>query len=205
MIAHLKGRVHALAQDSVVMDVGGVGYRIFCPLPVLSKLSLGQGDVFLLTDYVVREDGVSLFGFETSEQQMWFHQLSRVQGVGKKIALALLSAFSPHDLQRILHVQDQRSLTRADGVGPKLAARIVTELKDVVAKGALSLPDAQATTLSASPEKQTEHDAILALEQLGYSRADAYAMCERVQKENPEAASSTQELIRAALKQVARV
>jgi Holliday junction DNA helicase RuvA len=125
--------------------------------------------------------------------------------VGKKIALALLSAFSPNDLQRILHVQDQRSLTRADGVGPKLAARIVTELKDVVAKGALSLPDAQATTLSASPEKQTEHDAILALEQLGYSRADAYAMCERVQKENPEAASSTQELIRAALKQVARV
>lgn len=98
MIAHLKGRVHAIAQDSVVMDVEGVGYRIFCPSPVLSKLSIGQSDVFLLTDYVVREDGVSLFGFETSEQQTWFHHLSRVQGVGKKIALALLSAFTPDEL-----------------------------------------------------------------------------------------------------------
>jgi Holliday junction DNA helicase RuvA len=205
MIAHLKGRVFALSEDNVVIDVSGVGYRIFCPSPVLSKLSVGQNDVFLLTDYVVREDGVSVFGFDNAQQQTWFHYLSRVQGVGKKIALALLSAFAPEDLQRIVQVQDQRSLTRADGVGPKLAARIVTELKDVVAKGALLVSAAPIGAGVVSAEQQVEQDAVLALEQLGYSRVDAYGLCERAQKENPAAADSTQDLIRAALRQVARV
>lgn len=205
MIAHLKGRVHTLSEDHVVMDVSGVGYRVFCPSPVLSKLSVGQNDVFLLTDYVVREDGVSLFGFDHAAQQAWFQDLSRVQGVGKKIALALLSAFTPQDLQTIVQVQDQRSLTRADGVGPKLAARIVTELKDRVAKGALLPSDPQRGHAPLSAEKQTAQDAVLALEQLGYSRAEAFGLCERAQKDNPAVASNTQDWIRAALRQVARV
>ncbi len=205
MIAHLKGRVHTLSEDNVVMDVAGVGYRVFCPSPVLSKLSVGQQDIFLLTDYVVREDGVSLFGFENAQQQTWFHCLSRVQGVGKKIALALLSAFTPEDLQRIVQVQDQRTLTRADGVGPKLAARIVTELKDVVAKGAVLVSSTPSAGSAVSEQNQREQDAVLALEQLGYSRAEAYGLCERAQNENPAVAASTQDLIRAALRQVAPV
>ena len=198
MIAHLIGTVHSINTDNVILNVGGVGYLVFCPSTVLGGLTVGQKDVFLFTDYVVREDDVSIYGFTDAIQQSWFQVLGRVQGVGKKIAIGILSTFGVGDLYNLIVNQDQKHLTAADGVGPKLAARIVTELRDVVVKNAALR--GENTAINLAPKSHHENDAVMALEQLGYSRNQAYQMIERAKQEQPQTAWVTSDLIRAALR-----
>ena len=131
MIAKLRGLVDALGEDSCIIDVNGVGYLVFASAKTLSKLVVGA-EASLLIETVVREDSISLFGFYDAWEKEWFNTLTKVQGVGAKVCLAILSVLSPLQLAQAVSAQDKNSFTRASGVGPKLAARIVTELKDKI-------------------------------------------------------------------------
>src|SRR5579871_3469767 len=128
MIARLSGRVDSIGDTSCVIDVGGVGYLVFCSSRTLGALP--EGVTTLLTEMQVREDAITLYGFATAAEREWFRLLTTVQGVGAKVALAILSALSPDQLIAAISAQDKAALTRAPGVGPKLAVRLVTELRE---------------------------------------------------------------------------
>lgn len=130
MIAKLTGRLDSLGEDWAVIDVGGVGYLVYCPARVLGRLPAPGGMVSLVIETHVREDHIHLYGFLTLLEREWFRVLSTVQGVGTKAALALLSVLSPEALTRAILADDRAALTRAAGVGPKLAGRLLAELKD---------------------------------------------------------------------------
>ena len=129
MIARLRGNVDAIEDGRCIMDVGGVGYLVFCSTRTLGALP-NAGTATLLIETQVREDAISLYGFATSAERDWFRLLTTVQGVGAKVALALLSALSPDQLIAAISSGDKSALTRAPGVGPKLAIRICTELRE---------------------------------------------------------------------------
>ncbi|WP_234730464.1 Holliday junction branch migration protein RuvA, partial [Acidocella facilis] len=126
MIARLRGIVDSIEDGRCVIDVNGVGYLVFCSSRTLGALP--EGLTTLLIDMQVREDAITLYGFFTSAEREWFRLLTTVQGVGAKVALGILSALSPDQLIGAIAGQDKGALTRAPGVGPKLAIRILTEL-----------------------------------------------------------------------------
>jgi Holliday junction DNA helicase RuvA len=168
MIAKLTGLLDSAGGDSAVVDVGGVGYLVFCSSRTLGKLPTKGGPVSLLVETHVREDHIHLYGFADVAEREWFRLLTTVQGVGARLGLAILSALSTDDLARAIASADKVSLSRASGVGPKLALRIAVELKDKV--GALALGPASAIL----PESGTAADAVSALVNLGYRRAEAF-------------------------------
>lgn len=176
MIGKLKGRIDSTDEDSVLIDVGGVGYHVFASTRTLAALP-GKGEaVELIIETHVREDHIHLFGFPDAVDRDWFRLLMTVQGVGVKMALAILSVFSPAQLAAAIAAKDIKSLTRVSGVGNKLAERITTELKNKVGKlpaGATVLPIKGARG-AALPVPTVSEDAISALMHLGYSRAEAY-------------------------------
>lgn len=200
MIAKLKGLVDGTGDDWAVIDVGGVGYLVFCSAKTLARLPGGGEAAQLFIETHVREDHIHLYGFADPTEREWFRLLLTVQGVGSKVALALLSALAPEDLSRAIAAADKAMLSRAQGVGPKLAARLVTELKDKVAGIALA-PFAPATggaptaPLTAGPLE----DALSALVNLGYRRIEAHAAVLKAAEELGEGASASA-LIRAGLK-----
>lgn len=176
MIAKLRGLVDEVGEDWAVIDVGGVGYMVFCSAKTLARLpSVGEA-AQLFVETHVREDHIHLFGFALPAERDWFRLLLTVQGVGNKVALAMLSALSPEDLSRAISSGDKAMLSRAQGVGPKLAARLITELKDKVVGIVLS-PTAPAglAMVSAPIEAGPIEDAISALVNLGYRRIEAHA------------------------------
>ncbi|NBC32628.1 MAG: Holliday junction branch migration protein RuvA, partial [Alphaproteobacteria bacterium] len=124
MIARLTGRVAEIAADSAVLDVGGVGYLVHASRAVLERLQGADGPVTLLIETQVREDAITLYGFFDRAEREWFRLLMGVQGVGGRVALAILSVLPPEALTTAILAEDRRSLTRADGVGPKLAGRL---------------------------------------------------------------------------------
>src|SRR6266852_2763458 len=128
MIAKLRGTIDALGEDSAVIDVNGVGYLVSCPSRTLGALRVGQ-DAVLAIETQVREDRIQLFGFSDPAERDWFRLLQTVQGVGGRVALAILSALAPDKLVQVIAAGDRAALTRADGVGPKLATRVLAELK----------------------------------------------------------------------------
>ncbi len=129
MIARLRGRIEAISADSALIDVGGVGYLAFCSTTTLASLALGrEGTLLILTH--VREDHIHLYGFATADERAWFDLLLSVQGVGPKMALAILSTLTPQDMANALTMEDKRPFQSVSGVGPKVAARLVTELKE---------------------------------------------------------------------------
>ena len=176
MIGKLKGRIDCTDEDSIILDVGGVGYHVFCATRTLAQLA-GVGEAAeLLIHTHVREDHIHLFGFPDAAEREWFLTLMTVQGVGVKMAMAILSAFSPQQLAQAIAAKDVKSLTRISGVGNKLAERLTTELKNKVAKlptGALSIGTVGGKT-SALPPQSVSEDAVSALVNLGYSRSEAY-------------------------------
>jgi holliday junction DNA helicase RuvA len=185
MIARLRGRIAQLGEDHVVVDTGGerggVGYLVQCATKTLGRLPpLGQ-PVELRIVTQVREDSITLYGFETALEEQWFRILQNIQGVGARLALAVLSVLEPDAIARAIAAQDAKALTRAAGVGPRLAARIVAELKDRVARlGPVTAPaPGRAPAAPAAPRGPVE-DALTALEQLGYGRSEAYAVVARV-------------------------
>lgn len=183
MIAQLKGIIDFLEKGGVIIDVNGVGYLVGVSMRTQEALSLGQ-PATLRIETISKQDHISLYGFATLEEQACFRLLITVQGVGPKVGLALLSAFSPDKIQSAISVQDATLLTQAEGVGPKLAQRIVRELKDKV----LPLP-------SSSPS--SAEDAISALLHLGYKRSQILEALRQLPENTPQ---DTQSLITASLR-----
>jgi Holliday junction DNA helicase RuvA len=202
VIASLNGRVEAIGADHVVIEVAGVGYLVHASGRSLARLPAIGGQVRLLTELQVREDAHNLFGFIDAGEREWFRLLTSVQGVGAKTALAILGALSPEDLGFAIAAQDKAALTRADGVGPKLATRIATELKDKAGKLALGAIARPGRPLSGPAERAAE-DAVSALVNLGYSRGEAFGAVARATQVLGSAAP-TAELIKAGLKELAQ-
>lgn len=172
MIGKLKGVIDSVGEDFVILDVQGVGYVVTCSSRTLQQLP-GVGDAATLAiETQVREDSIRLFGFLQDAERDWFRLLQTVQGVGAKVALAILSILTPPDLALAIAAQDKAMVARASGVGPKLAARIVAELKDKApAAGDVAL--ARPLGGDAAPGSEAARDAISALCNLGYNRAQA--------------------------------
>jgi len=172
MIGKLNGLVDSIAEDHVIVDVSGVGYLVHCPSSTLSKLTAG-GSAALMIETKVSEDAIRLYGFSTVEEREWFRLLQTVQNVGARVALNVLSALSSRELERAVALGDKAAVGRAQGIGPKLATRIVTELKDKApammlrghADGEISVPLAV--------PRGPEADAVAALVKLGYSQTQA--------------------------------
>lgn len=171
MIGKLTGIVDAINDDTIILDVNGVGYLVQCPVSTLSRLTVGER-VSLLIEMKVSEDAMKLYGFMAVEEREWFRLLQTVQNVGGKVALAVLSTLSPGELQRALALGDKAMIGRAPGVGPKLALRIATELKDKAPAMMMGARDGAAVAVVTAP-KGPEADAVSALVHLGYSEARA--------------------------------
>ncbi len=177
MIAQLTGRVEALEEGRCIIDVNGVGYLVHASTRTLAALPAAPDVARLLVETHVREDAILLYGFADSAERDWFRLLTTVQGVGGRVALSVLSALSPRDLVAAIASGDRASLTRAPGVGARLAVRLLTELRDKV--GAMpSAPGFVTSPVAATPS--IAEDAISALLNLGYRRPEVQPVVARV-------------------------
>src|SRR5439155_17904884 len=167
MIATLAGVVEQIEPDAAVIDVGGVGYLVFCSTRSLGRLPPPGGAARLLIETHVREDHIHLYGFIDTAERDWFRLLTTVQGVGARLALAILSAVAPEALTLAILAQDKAALARADGVGPKLAARIVNELRDKVGGLAIAIEHASTVATLTTLTDGAPGDAVSALVNLG--------------------------------------
>lgn len=194
MIARLKGRLDSIGDDHVVLDVQGVGYLVYCPIRVLANLPPVDSALDLHIETVVREDSITLFGFADPLERRWFRLLQTVQGVGARVALGVIGILSGTELATAVARQDKAALTRASGVGARLAGRIVAELSGRL--GDLpAIPAPAGTVLRGGAEA----DAVSALTNLGYGRSDAQtAVARALQDAGPEPAVDA--LIRTALR-----
>ena len=199
MIGKLTGTVDSREEDSLVIDVGGVGYVVHCSIRTLAALPVGEA-VSLAIDTHVREDMIRLYGFVSAAERDWFRLLLTVQGVGAKVALAILGTLSLGELSAAMASGNRTAVARAPGVGPKLAARIVAELKDKGPEGAAEF--GLSGEASTAPLDGPAADAVSALVNLGYARPQASsAVAAAVATLGGEAATAA--LIRAGLKQLA--
>jgi holliday junction DNA helicase RuvA len=205
MIGKLKGIVDSYGEDYVILDVNGVGYLVHCSARTLQELpAMGQGATLSIETYV-REDQLRLFGFMSDVEREWFRLLQTVQGVGAKVALSVLGTLKPGDLATAIAMRDKAMVARTPGVGPKVAERIVTELKDK-APAYAGLDPAVVRLSGAVEEKRAPQpiaDAVSALVNLGYGRpqaASAVAVAARSAGEGADAAN----LIRLGLKELAK-
>ena len=203
MIARLTGLVDQLSPDATVIDVGGVGYLTFCSTRTISKLPPTDTPVTLLVETHVREDHIHLYGFIDHAERDWFRQLTTVQGVGARVALAILSALSPEELGTAILNQDKAALSRADGVGPRLATRIVTELRDKAGGLAAAAMSTQPTITATDQNPGPAADAVSALVNLGYRRAEASGAVATAARRLGEAADAGA-LIRGGLQELTR-
>ncbi|WP_294354001.1 Holliday junction branch migration protein RuvA [uncultured Sphingomonas sp.] len=198
MIAHLKGRLESTGVDHAVIDVGGVGYLVGASARTLAAVGpVGEACV-LHTDLLVGEDFLRLVGFATAAERDWFRLLTGVQGVGARVALAILSALEPNDISRAVMAQDKATVARANGVGPKLAERIVRELKDKVGGVAIG-PSAAAQVVPVGAGA----DAVSALLNLGFRPAEASAAVAAAEEELGKTAT-LDALVRLALRKAAK-
>ncbi len=219
MIGKLRGVLDEIQEDSIILDVGGVGYLVFCSQRTIAALPMVGEAVQLIIEMHVREDHMHLYGFPDSVERDWFRLLATVQRVGNKMALTILSAHTPQSLVHAILAKDTTAFSRISGVGPKLAERIVTELKDKVSKLPTSsfqintsvgiaseLPPAKGNKKAASakpPEQNHTEDTISALVNLGYSRTEAYSAAVKAAQET-EGKASLDQLIRLSLKELVR-
>jgi holliday junction DNA helicase RuvA len=203
LIAKLKGTVDAVDGDSAVIDVNGVGYLVSASARTLRDLVVG-GPATLLVETIVREDAIALYGFLETAERDWFRILTTVQGVGARVALSILSTLAPEEIARAIAAQDRASLSRAAGVGPKLAARLATELKDKAAAfGVAPAPSRGAAAVPAGPSGSVNEDAVSALVNLGYRRVEAFGAVARVTQRLGSNAQ-LDAVIRAGLQELAR-
>ena len=203
MIALLRGTVASLGDDWAVIDVGGVGYLVYGSRRTLSELPAAGGAVQLHIETHVREDHIHLYGFADEAERDWFRMLTTVQGVGAKVALAILSVLTQDDMLHAVAAQDKASFARANGVGAKLAGRIVTELKDKVGELALAPVAAVAGTGSAPVAGGANEEAVSALVNLGFSRSEAFGAVIRAGSALGDGAA-VDDIIRTGLKELAQ-
>ncbi len=203
MIARLKGIVDSVDGDSAVIDVGGVGYLVSASSRTLRDLVAGR-EATMLVETIVREDAISLYGFLETAERDWFRILTTVQGVGARVALSILSTLAPDEIARAIAAQDRATLSRPAGVGPKLAARLATELKDKAAAFGVA-PAAKGATAPAVPASMgsINEDAVSALVNLDYKRVEAFGAVARVTQRLGEGATFDA-IVRAALQELAR-
>lgn len=198
MIAHLKGRLDATGIDYAVIDVGGVGYFVGASARTLAAIGPVGEAAMLHTEMLVAEDSIRLVGFARAEERDWFRLLTGVQGVGSRVALAILSALDTAEIARAVSAQDKAMVARANGVGPKLAERIVRELKDKVGTVALG-PAAAAQVMPVGAAA----DAVSALLNLGFRPAEA-ASAVGAAEEDLGPAATLDALVRLALRKAAK-
>jgi Holliday junction DNA helicase RuvA len=204
MIGKLTGRLDSISLNAVIVDVGGVGYEVTVGARTLTSLPPVGETVTFAIDTHVREDEIRLFGFATEHERAWFKALQTVQGVGARIALAVLGTFSAAELANAVALQDKGQVARAPGVGPKVAARIVAELKEKMPSLSPSLRLAGGLApVAALPEGLAARDAVSALTNLGYAHSEAAAaVSAAIGKAGRQARA--EELIRLGLKELAQ-
>lgn len=173
MIAKLTGLLDTIGSDEVVIDVSGVGYLVFCSARTLRSFERVGDPITIFVETHVREDHIHLFGFADQNERDWFRLLTTVQGVGAKVALAILGTLSPDDLVSAMISEDKAALTRAPGVGPRLAVRLLAELKEKsVDLNAIKQPDPSKIS---DDHASLVSDAVSALINLGYGRSAAFS------------------------------
>lgn len=193
MIGSLRGVIQSITQDHLVLDVGGVGYLVFTNISAFD-IKVGD-DLFLHIETIVREDQISLYGFKEVEEKEWFKLLQTVQGVGARMAVSILSVFSPSSIAGIILNQDLKSIKSISGVGNKLATRILNELKD---KPLLERYNGSNIKSSSAMHVSLHlNDALSALNNLGFSKAHSLPILQTIIDDNPEIGLSN--LIRAAI------
>ena len=198
MIARLAGTLAETTADSAVIDVNGVGYLVLASTKTLDAIGSVGGSVTLLTELQVREDSMTLFAFGSAGEREAFRQLTGVQGVGGRLALAILSILAPDDLARAVSAGDKAMISRASGVGPKLAQRIAMELQ-----GKLGVPGLASALGTPAPRGGAAHDALSALANLGFKPAEASAAVAAAQEELG-AEATLDALVRLALRKAAK-
>ena len=205
MIAKLKGMIDSYGEDFVVVDVNGVGYLVHCSARTLQSLPAQGEPVTLAIETYVREDQIRLFGFQSDVEREWFRLLQTVQGVGARVALAVLGTLKPADLANAVALRDKAMVARTPGVGPKVAERIVTELRDKAP--AFADVDPAVIRLSGAVEEkrapQPVADAVSALVNLGYGHPQAAAAIAAAAR-NAGVGADTARLIRLGLKELSR-
>lgn len=199
MIAKLTGILDTLNETALILDVRGVGYLVSCSSRTLNTIGLQGEQVTLFIETIMRSESIHLYGFKDQAEQDCFRLLTTVQGVGTRMGLALLSALSPHDIYQAIASQDKTILTRADGVGPKLASRMVTELKDKVPKDLVHM----ATVYPLPSSTPLVQEALSALVNLGYRRFEAMTALHKAQQDLGETATLN-DLIRQGLSLLSR-
>ena len=200
MIAKLKGIIDEIGLDHIVMDVGGVGYLVFASSRTLGSIgSIGEAAT-IYTEMQVSENDMRLMGFASAAERDWFRLLTSVQGVGGKVALAILGTLEPADLHRAISMEDKAMVARANGVGPKLALRIVNELKDKVGTAPAG---SSGSGNAAMPSSNMAGDAVSALENLGFKPANASAAVSAAEAE-ADSDISFDALVRLALKKASK-
>lgn len=205
MIGKLRGIVDAVGEGHAIIDVNGVGYEVQASARTLRALEAGK-EISLAIETHVREDAIRLFGFTSEVERAWFRALQSVQGVGSKVALAVLGTLAPHDLANAIALQDWASVEQSPGVGKKLAQRIVAELKDkapALGAAGLALPTAGAVRSGPAAPNTAAAEAISALTNLGYQPAPAAQAVAMAMRELGDAAD-TPKLIRRSLKELGR-
>ena len=200
MIGKLSGIIDSFADGHLILDVGGVGYLVHASRRTLGTIGQKGDPASLLIETHVREDAITLYGFADAGEQQWFKLLTSVQGVGAKVGLSILAVCPPSQLPLIIAAQDKDAIRQADGVGPKLAVRIVTELKDKAGDIALKGDGVKTAVFTPSPVPAgVDQDAVSALINLGYPRAAAF---QAVINAKAKANDNLQDIIRAALKEL---
>jgi Holliday junction DNA helicase RuvA len=202
MIAQLSGQIVEQNTNQLILDVHGVGYLVTVSSSTLSQIRALSGTISLLIEMIVREDSLTLYGFYTSEEKSAFTLLQSVQGVGAKAAISILSVLTSDSLKQAILSSDKAMVSRADGVGPKLAQRIVNELAEKVGKLPTSLGNTENMDVSPAGAGQSaiSQDAISALVNLGYSQSEAWAAVQRASAKSD--ADELGQLLNLALKEV---
>ena len=203
MIGKLRGVVDSMDEESLILDVNGVGYLVSASARTLRALPAAGDGAELLVETHVREDAIRLYGFLTAAERDWFRLLQSVQGVGAKVALGILGALSAEALSAAITRQDKAMMARAPGVGPKLAARLVLELKDKAPAFAADFAGGEAPLERATKFTRAAEDAILALVGLGYAQPQAAAAVARISAQLGQEAQ-TAALVRGGLKELAQ-
>lgn len=198
MIGKLKGIIDSIYEDHVIIDVGGVGYMVFCSSKTLVTFELGTATTLLIETHV-REDHIHLFGFQTKEGKNSFNILQSVSGIGTRVALMILSCLSPSELQGAIDSKDKEAFRRVSGVGPKLAERIIVELKGKM----LSHESVVLSTQVNSLNNDLASDATSALTNLGMNKNEVASIVGGLIKQNPEI--TINDLIRTALQKRSKI
>lgn len=198
MIGKLKGIVDSIYDDHIILDISGVGYLIFCSNKILSQMSEG-GAISLFIETHVREDHIYLFGFSTIEEKNSFNILQSVSGIGTRMAISILGILTPSDLQQAIDNKDKEIFRSISGIGPKLAERIIVELKGKEFSTNISIPN----SLPRANENNIASDAISALVNLGIHRNEVINIVNNVMQENPDI--TLDNLIRLALQKRSKI